>query len=106
MLSDFLIGRGHAVWAANNGPEALALVRRRRFDAVLLDIMMPGMDGIETLRRLKEEAPAVIVIMISGTTNERAASESLALGAYDFIGKPIDLATLESVLATALAMRA
>jgi len=106
ILADFLGGRGHAVAEAHSGAEALALARRRKFDAVLLDILMPGMDGNETLRRLLALDPRAVVIMISGTTDETAAEESLTLGAYDYIRKPFDFGHLEAVLATGLAMRA
>jgi DNA-binding response OmpR family regulator len=105
VLKEFLESRGHDVSEARSGPEALRLERRRRFDAVLLDILMPGMDGIETLRKLKAIDPGALVIMISGTPDEEAAEESLELGAFDYIRKPFDFRHLEEVLATGLAMR-
>jgi len=104
-LAEFLQGRGHRIVVGHSGAEALALAGRRRFDAVLLDILMPGMDGIEALRRLKKADPSVLVIMISGATDEAAAAEALALGAFDYIRKPFDFHDLERVLATGLAMR-
>jgi len=106
MLAEFLARLGHVVAEAHSGAEALALARRRRFDAVLLDILMPGMDGNETLRRLRALDPGAVVIMISGAADEKASEESLALGAFDYIRKPFDFPHLETVLATALAMRA
>ena len=106
MLREFLEGGGHGVSIAHSGAEALRLVRRFRFDAVLLDILMPGLDGNETLRRIKIIDPAAIVIMISGTTDEEAARDAMEHGAYDYIRKPFDFRRLEAVLATALAIRA
>jgi DNA-binding response OmpR family regulator len=106
MLAEFLRSRGHRVAEAHSGAEAVAFFRRRPYDVVLLDILMPGMGGNETLRRLKALDPRAIVIMISGTPDEEAAEESLALGAYDYIRKPFDFPNLEAVLATGLAMRA
>jgi DNA-binding response OmpR family regulator len=106
MLAEFLRSRGHRVAGAHSGAEAVAYFRRRPFDVVLLDILMPGMDGNETLRRLKALDPGAVVIMISGTADEKTAEESLLLGAYDYIRKPFDFGNLEAVLATGLAMRA
>jgi len=106
ILKDFLESRGHDVTAAHTGAEALRLARRRRFDVVLLDILMPGMDGNETLRRLKAIDRGAFVIMTRGTTDEETAEESLELGAIDYIRKPFDFRHLEAVLTTHLAMRA
>lgn len=106
VLKDFLRSRGHEVTGTHSGAETLAMARRRRFDVVLLDIVMPGMDGNETLRRLKALDPSAIVIMMSGNADEEVAEESMKRGAYECIRKPFDFPHLEAVLATGLAMRA
>jgi DNA-binding response OmpR family regulator len=98
MLADFLRHRGHEVWEAIGGTHALSLLRRRRFQMILLDISMPGMSGIETLRKLGAHPSGPAVLMISGVADETAAVESLDLGASGFIRKPFDLEELEKVL--------
>jgi len=106
LLADFLRHRGHDVWEARSGMEALALARQRRFDVVFLDIAMPGMDGIDTLRRLKAEFPATIVVMISGISDEHTATMSLDLGASDYIRKPFDFDYVDRVVSLSLLLAA
>jgi DNA-binding response OmpR family regulator len=103
VLADFLRMRGHDVAAAQSGTQALALARERRFDVVFLDIAMPGMDGNETLQRLKSESPGTIVIMVSGISDESTAVKSLDLGAFDYIRKPFEFGRLDKVVALSLA---
>jgi DNA-binding NtrC family response regulator len=91
------------VSVAQSGKQALALAHQRGFDVVFLDIAMPGMDGNDTLRRLKQEFPRTIVIMISGTSDEDTALKSLDLGAFDFIRKPFEFNRLDKVVALGLA---
>jgi len=76
---------------APDGPSALEAVADGRVDIVLLDIKMPGMDGLEVLQKLKEIREALPVIIISGHGNISTAVEATKLGAFDFIEKPIDL---------------
>jgi len=78
------------VTEAGGGKEALDLIDRERPDAVLLDIKMSGMDGIETLDRIREEWPELPVVMFSGHGNIPTAVEAIRKGAYDFIEKPPD----------------
>ncbi|MFH0809779.1 MAG: chemotaxis response regulator protein-glutamate methylesterase [Pseudomonadota bacterium] len=75
---------------ANNGKIALAKIRQDRPDVVLLDMVMPEMDGLETLRHIKKDYPEIGVIMVSGSTAPQAAEtlKALELGALDFISKP------------------
>ena len=67
---------------------------------ILLDVAMPGMNGIETLKKLREQAPGSAVIMISGHADHEMALQALELGAYDFIQKPLDFKYLERTLIT------
>ena len=106
LLVHFLHDRGHEVWEAGGGVEALSLMSRRPIDLVLLDIVMPGFDGIETLRRLKAEFPSTTVIMLSGVPDEQLALTSLTLGAVDFLRKPFDLDYLDRVVSHRLAVAA
>ena len=79
---------------AANGEEALGKISEERPDLILLDIWMPGMDGLETLTRIREFQPDQLVIMMSGHGNIETAVKATKLGAYDFIEKPLSLEKL------------
>ena len=98
VLIEFLSSHGYAAQGAENGREALQLARTFNPQVVLLDIAMPGMNGIETLKRMRQEAPQAAVIMISGHADHDQALLALDLGAYDFIQKPLDFRYLERTL--------
>jgi DNA-binding response OmpR family regulator len=91
-LSRRLVSKGYDVLTAESGPHALDLVGSHRIDAVLLDVMMPGMSGIETLRRLRESRSVseLPVIMVTAKQESDDVVEALELGANDYITKPID----------------
>jgi diguanylate cyclase (GGDEF)-like protein len=91
-LSRRLARRGYTVLTAESGPSALAMVGAHRVDAVLLDVMMPGMSGLETLRRLRESRSVSDLPVIMVTAKDRAEDvvEALELGANDYVTKPID----------------
>lgn len=93
LLERKLERNGMIVKSATNGEEALALARENLPDVVLLDIMMPGMDGIEVCRKLKEEEPTrdIPVIFITARTSKEGKLEGLDVGAADYLVKPIDL---------------
>ena len=90
MTAMILEGAGYAVLAAASGPEALHELRRQRFDLVLLDINMPGMDGWETLRliRADEETEDLPVAMFSVKSEIRDKVHGMQYGALDYITKP------------------
>jgi two-component system nitrogen regulation response regulator NtrX len=90
-LKDILEHEGFNTEVASNGQEAIELFSKSQFDAVLCDIKMPGMDGIEVLEKLQEIANDVPVIMISGHGTIDTAVEAIKKGAFDFIEKPPDL---------------
>jgi len=90
-LKDILEHEGFTIEVASNGQEALELFSKVQFDAVLCDIKMPGMDGIEVLEKMQETANDVPVIMISGHGTIDTAVEAIKKGAFDFIEKPPDL---------------
>ncbi len=83
-----LLEEDYKVLTATNGEEALEKVERENLDIVLLDIRMPGMDGIEVLRRIEEMKENVDVIMVSAVNTMKTAIEAMKLGAYDYITKP------------------
>ncbi|MBI3552133.1 MAG: response regulator [Elusimicrobia bacterium] len=102
----FALGeRGFKVEAAASGKEALELARKARFDAAVCDIMMPGMDGIETLRTLRKEQPWLEVVMATGFGTSETALKSMRLGACHYLTKPYELQDLIDVLDRALGRR-
>ena len=98
VLGISLADRGYKVFTADNGEEGLHIFRDEKPPIVLTDIKMPGMDGIELLRQIKEEIPDTEVIMITGHGDIDLAIESLKLEATDFITKPINDEVLEIAL--------
>lgn len=90
-LQEVLEYESHKVDLATNGAEGLELFERNTYDVVLCDIKMPGMDGIEVLEKMHQQANELPIIMISGHGNIDTAVEAIKKGAYDFIEKPLDL---------------
>ena len=90
-LGGILEDEGYKTLFAGDGVEALAVAQREAPDLVMLDIWMPRMEGLETLERLKEIYPGLIVIMMSGHGTIETAVKSTKMGAYDFIEKPLSL---------------
>lgn len=93
-LKRFLEGNHYRVEVAQNGEEALEKLERFLPQCVIMDIRMPVLDGIETLKVIKSTRPGTEVIMTTAITNETCAQDCLDLGACDFIFKPIRLAEL------------
>ena len=87
---DVLTEHGFGVVAAGSGAEALQVARHQPVEAVILDIMMPGMSGLETLERLRAQAPEVPVIMLTANASSQNAIAALKLGAFDFILKGLE----------------
>jgi DNA-binding response OmpR family regulator len=79
---------GYQVHTAASGEEALEMMLRQTYDVVLTDIRMPGLSGVELLRRIKEQAPDAVVILLTGYASLETAIESLRLGAHDYLVKP------------------
>lgn len=100
LLERFLIKKGFYALTAASGEEALEKIKTAKPLIVLLDIKMPGMDGLMTLKRIKEINEDIGVIMITGVEDENIGEEALKLGAYDYITKPLDLDYLEMCLLT------
>jgi len=103
-LAGILEDDGFRVLFANDGVTALDVVKKELPDLVLLDIWMPRMDGIETLQKLKELYPSLLVIMMSGHGTIETAVKSTKMGAYDFIEKPLSLEKLLLCIRNALGM--
>jgi len=90
-LGDILAGKGYRVVLAKDGYEAVRYAERGSFDVILLDIKMPGMDGVKTLDRIKESKPETGIIMVTAYSMEEFVEESLRKGAYTCLFKPIDV---------------
>ena len=88
MLEDILTHHGHTVLQAKDGQECLDLLQNEAVDVCLLDIGMPGMDGMEVLRRIKESQPELKVVMLSALSQESNVRQALQLGADAFVVKP------------------
>ena len=100
-LSMRLETRDVHVEVANSGPEAIEKAEKTRFDAIVLDLAMPGMDGIETLRRLRDSHPEVQVILLTGRATLQKGVEAMKLGAMDFLEKPVSIDLLMEKISTA-----
>jgi DNA-binding NtrC family response regulator len=93
-LVKMLTAQGLSVTAVAGGREAVELVEHQPFDVALVDLRMPGMDGLETLAHLKKLAPDLEVIMLTGHASMEAAMEINRLGGYDYLMKPYPLEDL------------
>ncbi|OGV96309.1 MAG: hypothetical protein A2Z59_03120 [Nitrospinae bacterium RIFCSPLOWO2_02_39_17] len=103
-LAWYLKEKGHTVLAASNGEDAINIVKDERPHIVLLDINMPKMDGITTLKKIKEIDKEIGVIMITAAMDEETGKKALNLGADDYITKPIDFNYLDNVLMVKITM--
>lgn len=96
---------GYATATAESGEDALRKIKEETPDLVLLDVWMPGIDGLETLKRIKESLPELPVVVMSGHGNIDTAVKAVRLGAYDFIEKPLSLDKLSLTIKNALERR-
>jgi len=94
VLSQRLGTRGIDAETSTSGEEALVKIKTKNFDAIVLDVMMPGIGGIETLKRIRKENPDVQIIMLTGRGTVDKAVEAMKEGAIDFLEKPADINTL------------
>ena len=94
VISKRMTKRNFDVTKAHSGKEALQALRKLDFDAVILDLKMEDMDGIEILKIFKKIVPDLPVIMLTGHGSEEAAREGIQLGASDYLTKPCDLEEL------------
>ncbi len=104
-LSSILEDEGYQVLVAKSGLEALRIVRSEAPDLVILDIWMPEMDGLETLKRLRAQFPNILVVMMSGHGSIETAVKATKLGAYDYLEKPLDLEKVTILVRNALHQR-
>jgi two-component system response regulator (stage 0 sporulation protein F) len=103
-LRKFVEAMGCRVMEAYSGTEALTAYMREGPDLVLLDVRMPGMDGLETLKELKTFDPDASVIMVTAVHEEELARQAMNDGAFEYITKPINPEYLEIAVMTKLAL--
>ncbi len=90
LLVSWLKSENYTVESAADGEEAIKMVQSNTFDVILLDVRMPGVDGIGVLKYVKEHYRGIEVIMLTGYEDIRIAVESMKLGASEFLTKPVD----------------
>jgi two-component system OmpR family response regulator len=105
MVTEILKLAGYEVATAATAGEAFVLVEDLAPDVILLDIAMPGMDGLTALQRLRALTPDIPVVMLTGNTDEEVGRTTLRWGAFDYVRKPFSAAHLEKVVAAAVALR-
>jgi DNA-binding response OmpR family regulator len=98
MLLEYLQKKGYEAKGAADGREALEALPALQPHLILLDIRMPGLSGVETLKRIKALRPETPVVMVSGIDDTEVARSTLAMGAADYVTKPVDYHYLDSVL--------
>lgn len=94
LMSQRLETRGLKVVTVSSGEEAVTTVADHNFDVAVVDLAMPGIDGIETLKQIKKERPDIEVIMLTGQATVKSGIEAMKHGAIDFLEKPVDLNVL------------
>lgn len=93
-----LSGDDIRVEAAKNGLEGLSLLKGKYFDIIILDLKMPGLSGMDVLKKIKENNPETMVIVITGYATIESAVEAMKYGAYDFIPKPFTPDSLRAIV--------
>ena len=104
-LAERLEARGLKVDTVANGLEAVAMVDDQSFDLIILDLAMPGIDGLETLKRIKTKQPDAEIIILSGQGSIKTSIEAMKLGAEDFIEKPVNISLLMDKISEAKSKR-
>ena len=97
-IRDYFTPKGYEVTSAATGAAGLRRLREERPHLVLLDILLPDMDGVKVLREAKAVDPAVAIIMLTGVLDEDIGRQALQQGACDYVTKPVDLHQLERVV--------
>ncbi len=105
LLKRFLEMKNYDVIVANNGEDALEMVKHEKPDVMLLDVRMPGMEGTEVLKRVREFDKDVGIIMVTAVKEEDVGKAAIKSGADEYITKPIDFNYLETSILVDLTMR-
>ena len=97
--------RGYDVMAVNDGASAIRTIGEKEFDVVILDMKMPGMDGIATLKEIKKKEPLAEVVILTGHGSVESGIEGMQLGAFDFVMKPVSIDDLHEKVCQAYQRR-
>lgn len=104
-LAERLENRGLKVTTATNGAEAVTDAEKNDYDLIVLDLSMPGIDGLETLKRIKARQPDAEIIMLTGQGSIRTGIEAMKLGAEDYLQKPVNISSLMDKITEARSKR-
>ncbi len=101
-LDKFLTDLGYKTWTAENGREGLEVIKREQIDLVLVDLMMPEMNGVELIRNIKQVSPSTVCIIMTAFGTITSAVEGMKAGAYHYLTKPFELDDIASLVSTAM----
>ncbi len=105
IMSERMEARGMAVTTCTSAEEAVEIIKTDTFDAIILDFMMPGMDGFQALKEIKSKQPESQIILLTGHATVEKGVEAMKMGATDFLEKPADIEALEKKIKDASARR-
>ncbi|MBU0465784.1 MAG: response regulator [Proteobacteria bacterium] len=94
VMSERMTARGMVVTTAESADQALSIIGKESFDAIVMDFQMPGMDGMEALKAIKNKKPELQIILLTGYATVEKTVEAMKIGATDFLEKPADLEAL------------
>lgn len=105
VMSERMQARGMQVETCTSAEEAFEKIKAETFDAIILDFMMPGIDGMDALKKIKAKRPEAQIILLTGHATVEKGVEAMKLGAIDFLEKPADIKALEKKIKDASAHR-
>ncbi|MBU0969154.1 MAG: response regulator [Proteobacteria bacterium] len=103
IMSERMRARGMIVTATESADQALSIIEKESFDAIIMDFQMPEMDGMEALKAIKKKRPELQIILLTGYATVEKTVEAMKIGATDFLEKPADLEALVEKIKTAKA---
>ena len=101
IMSERMQARGMVVTTAESADQALSIIAKESFDAIVMDFQMPGMDGMEALKTIKNKKPELQIILLTGYATVEKTVEAMKVGATDFLEKPADLEALSEKIKNA-----
>ncbi|HVP77739.1 MAG TPA: response regulator [Thermodesulfobacteriota bacterium] len=101
-----ILKNDYEVSLARNAEEAFSKIKEHAPDIILLDILLPDLDGLKVLERIKQNDPDMVVIMITATNTVNTAVEAMKLGAYDYVTKPFDIDQLRLIITRSFSAKA